>query len=154
MQKIHFSVRINAPVKTVWHAMLDDKTYREWTQVFAVGSHYVGDWNTGSKILFLGPSEKGMSGMVSRIHENRPYEFLLIEHVGLVQEGKEDMTSDEVKKWSGAFENYTFTEVDGQTEVAVNMDIDDTHKEVFDDLWPKALQKLKEVAESGMSEIR
>jgi uncharacterized protein YndB with AHSA1/START domain len=34
MQKIHSSILINAPREKVWHAMLDDKPYREWTKAF------------------------------------------------------------------------------------------------------------------------
>ena len=58
MQKLHFSIVINAPKKKVWHAMLDDKQYREWTEAFNPGSYYKGDWSKGSKILFLGQTRK------------------------------------------------------------------------------------------------
>lgn len=148
MQKLNFSIRINSPTEQVWKAMLEDKTYRIWTEAFSKGSHYVGDWNKGSKILFLGPDEKGiMRGMVSRIKENRLHEYISIEHLGIVHDGKEDTTSDAVKPWAGSLENYTFKEVDGKTELLVDMDINDEHKAAFEDMWPKALQILKELAE-------
>jgi hypothetical protein len=128
--------------------MLGEDTYPEWTEVFMPGSHYVGDWNEGSKILFLAPGETGeVSGMVSRIKENRKYEFISIEHLGFVQDGKEDTTSEEVKSWAGALENYTFKEKEGSTDVLVDMDTTEEHKEMFLDTWPKALEKLKELAE-------
>ena len=102
-----------------------------------------------SKILFLGPGEDGkLEGMVSRIAENRPHEYISIEHVGLIQGGKEDTTSEAVKKWAPAFENYTFREKNGGTEVLVDMDVDEAHKKMFEDLWPKALQKLRELVEA------
>lgn len=148
MQKLHFSIVINAPKEKVWDAMLGEDSYREWTNVFMPGSHYVGDWNEGSKILFLGPNERGkMDGMVSRIKENRQYEYVSIEHLGVVQDGKEDASSESVKGWAGALENYTFREKDGTTEVLVDMDTVEEYKEMFQDTWPKALQKLKELAE-------
>jgi hypothetical protein len=53
-----------------------------------------------------------------------------------------------VKKWAPAFENYTFREKNGATEVLVDMDIDEAHKTMFEDMWPKALEKLKELAEA------
>lgn len=112
------------------------------------GSHYVGDWNKGSKILFLAPGESGkMGGMVGRIKENRPYEYVSIEHLGIVEEGKEDTSSEAVQAWAGACENYTFKEANGATEVLVDMDTVDEYKEMFLNTWPKALQKLKELAE-------
>lgn len=149
MQKLSFSIEIKASKEKVWNTMLDDKTYRQWTEPFSPGSHYLGDWNKGSKILFLGPGENGkLGGMVSRIKENKLCEFISIEHLGVVQDGKEDTTSDAVKSWAGALENYTFKEKNYKTEVLVEIDINDEYKDMFNDMWPKALQKLKEIAEN------
>ena len=148
MQKIYHSIKINAPKEKVWHAMLDDAPYREWTSVFAEGSHYEGSWEKGGRITFIGPGEEGKEqGMASVIEENRPYEYLSIKHIGVITDGAPDTESEEVKKWAGAHENYTFKEADGVTEVSVDMDIEDEYKKMFDDLWPKALQKLKAVSE-------
>lgn len=148
MEKLNFSITINAEKEKVWNTMLDEKAYRAWTEVFSPGSYYDGDWNEGSKILFLGPGETGkMSGMVSRINENRPYEFISIEHVGIVEDGKEDTSSEAARNWAGALENYTFKDIGGKTEVLVEMDSMDEYKEMFENTWPKALQKLKELTE-------
>ncbi len=148
MDKLHFSIVINAPKEKVWNTMLDKDTYNEWTEAFAKGSHYDGAWSKGSKILFLAPGEKGEMGMVSRIKENQLYKYVSIEHLGVVQDGKEDTSSEAVKGWAGALENYTFKEKDGTTEVLVDTDSVDEYKEMFQDMWPKALQKLKELAEN------
>ena len=114
------------------------------------GSYYVGDWTTGSKILFLAPNKTGSSsGMVSRIRENRKYEFISIEHMGIVEDGKEDISSEAVKDWAGAQENYTFEELDGTTHLLVELDSADKYKEIFQDIWPKALQKLKQLIEKS-----
>ncbi|MFO7526554.1 MAG: SRPBCC domain-containing protein [Ignavibacteriaceae bacterium] len=150
MKKLNFSIVINAPKEKVWNTMLGDATYREWTTAFNEGSYYKGDWSKGSKIVFLGPNpETGKEGgMVSRIAENKLYEFVSIEHLGIINDGVEDTTSDEVKKWTPAFENYTFKEKNGTTEVIVEMDFHADYKEMFEGMWPKALQKLKELAEN------
>ena len=149
MQKLKVSIEINAPKEKVWNTMLDDKTYRMWTTPFNEGSYYKGDWSKGSKIIFLGPDpETGKEGgMVSRIAENKLYEFISIEHLGIIKDGVEDTTSEDVKKWTPTFENYTFQEKNGTTEVLVEMDINDEYKEMFEGMWPKALQVLKEIAE-------
>lgn len=153
MQRIRFSTTINAPRKKVWDTMLQDATYRVWTSAFnPKGSWYEGDWSRNSKIRFVGPDEHGnLGGMVSQIKENRPYEYISIEHIGLIQDGKEDTTSEAVKKWTPAFENYTFNARDGATELLVEMDIDEDHKTMFEDMWPKALQTLKQLAETSVS---
>ncbi|NUM47028.1 MAG: SRPBCC domain-containing protein [Anaerolineales bacterium] len=149
MQKLHFSMLIHAPKDKVWHVMLDDQPYREWTKAFNEGSYYKGNWEKGSKILFLGPDpntgEEG--GMVSRIAENKPYEFISIEHLGIVQNGVEDTTSEAARKWTPAFENYTFYEKDGATEVLVDIDVADEYAQMFNEMWPKGLRELKELAE-------
>ncbi len=129
--------------------MLDDATYRDWTSAFHAGSHYVGDWSKGSKILFLGPNSDGPGegGMVSRIAENTPYEFISIEHLGIIKNGVEDTTSEAAKKWAPAFENYTFNEVDGGTEVRIDMDMEDEHAALFETMWGDALKRLKAITE-------
>lgn len=149
MNRLHFSILIDAPKQKVWHTMLDDRTYREWTRAFNPGSYYRGDWNEGSKILFLGPDpETGEEGgMVSRIAESKRYESVSIEHLGIVRDGKEDTTSEIARKWTPAFENYTFKERDGGTEVLVDVDVEDEYVESFQQMWHDALQELKELAE-------
>lgn len=129
--------------------MLDDTTYREWTRAFNEGSYYKGSWDKGSKILFLGPDPKTgeEGGMVSRIAENKPYECISIEHLGIVKNGIEDTTSEEAKKWSPAYENYTFKEKDGETELLIDMDSADEMVDEFSKMWPTALEELKEIAE-------
>jgi hypothetical protein len=148
MDKLKFSIVINAPKEKVWDTMLEDRTYRIWTEEFTPGSHYIGSWDEGSKILFLGPANDGkLGGMVSRIKENKLHKFISIEHLGEVLDGVEDTTSDRVKIWSGALENYTFIEKDDKTELVVDMVINEEFKEMFEGMWPKALEKLKELSE-------
>lgn len=132
--------------------MLEDATYREWTKVFNEGSYFKGSWDEGSKIVFLGPGEEGKEGgMVARIKENRPHEFISIEHYGMIADGVEDTESEEVKAWMPAYENYTFTDKDGGTLLLIDMDVAEKYEAMFKDMWPKALLKLKEICEAGDS---
>ena len=150
MKRQQYSITINAPVQKVWDTMLQDKTYREWTAVFNKGgSYFEGSWEKGSKIKFIGPDEQGnLGGMSSIIADNQPLKFISIKHMGIIHNGVEDTTSDEVKGWVGALENYTFTDLgNGQTKIDVDIDVDDSMVKEFDEMWPKSLQKLKEIAE-------
>ena len=150
MQKLKQSIIINAPRQKVWDTMLSDATYRDWTSAFSPGSYYKGEWKTGSKMLFIGPAENGGEmGMVSRIAEARPYEFVSIEHLGIFANGVEDTTSDMAKKWSPAFENYTFTEEDGGTKLDIELDVMESEMAMMEDMWKKALPRLKELAEKN-----
>lgn len=149
MQKQRHAVTINAPREKVWKTMLEDATYRQWTSAFNPGSYYEGSWEKGSEIRFLGPDpETGKSGgMYARISENRPYEFVSIEHLGVIEDGVVDTTSEAVKKWTPAHENYTFNDTGAATELVVETDTEEEWAEMFEELWPKALQQLKALAE-------
>jgi len=144
MEKLNFSININAPREKVWGVLFDDKTYRIWAAEFMPGSYAETDWKTGSKTLFL--ASEG-NGMISRIAESRANEYLSIEHLGMVKDGKEDLESDEVKGWAGAHENYTLTGNGSNTELKIDMDADQQWKDYFLQTWPKALDKVKELAE-------
>ena len=150
MEKLRKTIFIDAPRAHVWDVMLTDQTYRDWTTAFTPGSHFVGDWSQGSKILFVGPSPDGAGemGMVSRIAENRPHEFISIEHLGIYRNGVEDTESPEAKKWAPAYENYTFAEKNGGTELTVEMDIDEAEQQTFATMWDAALARLKAIAEA------
>ena len=150
MKKLQYSITINAPKERVWDAMLEDKTYRQWTTPFKEGSYYEGSWEKGSEIKFLAP---GGSGMLSVIRENKRYEYISIEHIGLIHQGVEDRDSVEAKRWTPAFENYTLSEKDGQTTVSVDMEGADKYEEIFQDMWPKALQLLKEISEKPRGKV-
>lgn len=148
METIQFSILINADKQKVWDTMLEDKTYREWTKAFHAGSYYEGNWKKGSEIRFLGPNEDGtLGGMLSRIDENIKYQYISIEHLGVIKNGKVDTTSEEAKKWTPSFENYTFTEKGDQTELKIEMMVDPSYKAMFEDMWPKALDELKNLSE-------
>lgn len=151
MQKLHLSVFINASPEKVWDTMLNDATYRQWTSAFAEGSHYKGDWQQGSKILFLGPGRdgEGECGMVSRIKECRLHEFVSIEHLGEVKNGVEILDGDIAKSWAGALENYTFNAKDGATDLVIEMDISESEEEFMEEAWEKGLVKLKAMAEKS-----
>jgi hypothetical protein len=148
LEMLHFEILINATVEKVYRTMLDEIPYEEWTEVFSPGSHYKGSWEKGSKILFLGPDKNGeMGGMVSRIKENIPSKFVSIEHLGIVQNGKEVTTGKDIESWAGSLENYTFEQVNGNTLLSVDMHSNQEFKAYFLETWPKALNKLKAICE-------
>ncbi|WP_205510037.1 SRPBCC family protein [Longitalea arenae] len=145
MEKQEFKITIDAPREKVWKVLWTDDSYRAWTAPFSEGSHAVSDWKKGSKVLFL--DGNGM-GMVSKIDDAVPNEYMSFLHLGIVKDGVEDTESEEIKGWAGAHENYILKDVQGKTELQVELDIDEQHKEMFSDTFPKALQKVKELAEN------
>ncbi len=61
--------------------------------------------------------------------------------------GKEVISGDEVNIWTGALENYTFFEKNGNTLLSVDLDSNQQFKSYFTETWPKALNKLKSICE-------
>lgn len=146
MEKLTFSTIINAPREKVWNTMLAKDTYQAWTVPFHEGSTYEGNWEEGSEMKFIGPSEDGnMSGMYAVIAANRPYEFISIKHLGELNNG--ERTPWPVVEGEEGYENYTFKDADGGTEVLVTLTVPVEWKDMFNDMWPRALAKLKEIAE-------
>jgi len=145
-----FNIEINATKEKVWDVIFGEETYPKWTTVFGQGSSVKTDWKKGSKALFTDGSDRGM---ISRIADNVPNEFMSIEHLGMYDKGVEDYESEEVKSWAGAKENYTLTETEGKTHLHIYMEMEESEKnkqmiEMFSEMWPKALNKVKELAEN------
>lgn len=149
MKKLKFSTKINAPKKVVYKNMLEAENYKKWTSAFNPTSYYEGNWKKGETIYFLGIEEDGSrSGMLSRIEENIPNEFISIQHIGIVKKNDEITSGEEVEKWTPAFENYFFSEIDGITTLKVEMDSNEEYKEYFETVWPKAFEILKKICET------
>ena len=99
-------------------------------------------------MLFVGVDEKGeKGGMVSRIVENIPNQFVSIQHYGLLKADNEITEGPEVEKWANGFENYTFKENNGVTDVTVDLDTTEDFTDYMNESYPKALNKLKELCE-------
>ena len=145
MERLNFSVEINAPREKVWEVLWGDSSYRYWTGVFGEGSYAESDnWKEGTNVKFL--AENG-DGMLSLISVNRPNEHMSFKHLGMIKDGVEDTESEEVKKWSGAVESYTLQGNNGSTTLHIDMDMTPEHKEYFEKAWPKALDRVKELSE-------
>lgn len=151
MKRLNYKISIQCPIATVYDHLLglsEKSTYEEWTSIFSPTSSYEGNWETGSKILFVSLDDNGeKAGMVSRILENSKNKFVSIQHYGMLKSGEEITEGPEVDEWSGALENYSFEEADGGTIVTIGIDAAEEHKEYMDKLYPNALQKLKEICE-------
>ncbi len=146
MEKLTFTTIINAPREKVWKTMLEKDTYEQWAEIFQKGSTFEGSWDEGSDIIFTGPSDDAsVSGMYAKITAHRPQEFVSIRHIGEIKNG-EKRPWPTVEGQEG-YENYMFKDVDGGTEVLVELMVASEWKDMFAEMWPKALAKLKEVAE-------
>ncbi|HMR84938.1 MAG TPA: SRPBCC domain-containing protein [Niabella sp.] len=152
MKKLQFKTNIHAPIAKVYNTMLglDDKaTYEAWVAEFNPTSTFEGSWEKGTKILFIGTGEDGeKGGMVCEIAENIPNKFVSIRSYGILKGETEITEGEEIEKWTGGLENYTFEENNGITTVTVDIDMADDYVDYFNETYPKALSKLKSILES------
>jgi len=153
MKKLQFKSEIKAPVEKVYRSMLglDDKsTYEAWVSEFNPTSTFEGSWKKGEKIQFVGTDENGENGgMMAEIVENIPHQFVSIRTYGILKNGVEITAGPEVEQWVGGHENYFFEERNGITTVTVEIDIFDEYRDYFQEIYPKALNKLKSLIENS-----
>lgn len=151
MKKLQFKKEIKASSQRDYETMLglkDKSTYEFWTSAFNPTSTFEGSWDKGSKILFVGLDENGKKGgMVSEIVAHQPAKFVSIRHYGFLDGDKEITTGEQVEKWAGGHENYSFEENNGNTTVTVDLDTIEEYLDYFNNTYPAAMDKLKQISE-------
>lgn len=145
MKTLHYEIIIRAPRERVWRTMLDPDTYRIWTAEFAPGSCYEGSWDTGATIRFLASSGEGM---IATIEESRPFEYVSIHHLGKIRKGDAAASAPVSNSPGDAFERYTLREIDGVTDLEVTCDVTPDDEAVMNEMWPRALRRLKTLVET------
>ncbi len=147
MKKLTFSTQIKAAKEQVWETLWSDDTYPAWTSVFAEGSCAKSDWQEGSKILFHDGKGSGMSSRIARLVPNALMSF---EHLAVVKNGVENFEIAKKEGWHGSMESYTLQEKGDATTLVVELDADNSFEEYFKEKFPKALDKVREIAENQM----
>lgn len=149
MIKFETEIIINATREKVWEAIVDAKSFEEWTRHFSKGSFYRGAWTEGSEIRFLARDSDGKeSGMFSTIVINEFPEHILIKHLGIISNNQVDTESEIAREWTPAYEEYFIEKIDpNQTRLRIVADVPDSlQKEIFDS-WNLALPALKAISE-------
>lgn len=144
MKTLTFEITINAPRAIAWTNMLGAETYKSWTSPFSEGCYFVGSWDEGARIQFLSPSGDGMTAVIA---ENRPNEFVSIRHLGMIEKGVEDTTSEKVRAWAPAYETYRFVDAPGGCRVVVTLDTAPEWEQYMLETYPKALARLRALCE-------
>jgi uncharacterized protein YndB with AHSA1/START domain len=149
MNKLILWIDIHATQQVVWNAITQDAPYRKWTSVFDESSCFEGSWNTGDEIHFIGFDKDGNKmGMVSEIAESRYPEYISIRHLGYMQNGKTDTTSDAVREWAPSYENYRLEKTsENSTRFHLEMDVQEKYQAMFENQWPRAMGVLKDICE-------
>jgi len=143
MNKLQFSINIKARKQKVWDTLWQDQTFRQWANIIDEGTYMIGDFKEGSEIQFI--SAVNGYGVTSFIQKLTPTEFLLIKHSADTQDKGQN---ERDKQWTGGEESYSLSEKDGVTTLIATFDVPDELIDYFNEAYPKAFEKVKELAEN------
>lgn len=143
MKEMQFEVEIRATKERVWDTLWQDETLRQWAGVIDPGTHMVGNLKEGNEVQFISANGYGVTSLVEKLVEG---EFLLLRHSADTQgHGKQERE----KEWTGGRESYRLAEKDGTTTVTAAFDVPPELEEYFKVNYPKALERVKVLAESS-----
>lgn len=139
---MQFQVEIQAPKEKVWGTMWQDKTFRDWAGIIDPGTYMKGSLAQGNTVEFISAGNGyGVTSLVEKLINN---EYLLLRHQSDTQaSGKQERKPE----WTGGKESYTLTEKDGATTLTAAFDVPPEQEEYFTVHYPKALARVKELAE-------
>jgi uncharacterized protein YndB with AHSA1/START domain len=143
MKEMQFSIEINATKERVWDTLWQDQTFRDWASIIDPETYMVGDLKEGAEIQFI--SSANGYGVTSLVEKLVAGEFLVLRHRADTQE---DGTREREKQWTGGEESYSLAEKDGTTTLTVAFDVPPELEEEFKVSYPKALERVKVLAES------
>ena len=148
MKKLQFSIEINASKESVWATLWEDASFRVWANLIDEGTYMRGEMKEGNEIQFL--SSLNGYGVTSLIEKLKPNEFILLSHVA---DTKESGQQERKKEWTGGTESYSLAEINGVTTLIVKIDVPLEQEETFNVRFPKALERIKTLAEKTKVKI-
>lgn len=142
MKQLQFSVQIQAPRAVVWGTLWQDESFRDWAGLIDPGTYMVGELKEGNQIQFISAENGyGVTSLVDKVIEN---EQLVLLHQADTQDSGQNLRAPE---WTGGAEMYELREENGATILTATFDTPDELIELFNTLYPKALDRVRALAE-------
>jgi uncharacterized protein YndB with AHSA1/START domain len=141
MKEMQFSIEINATKEKVWDTLWQDETLREWAGIIDPGTYMVGELKEGNEVQYISGNGYGVTSLIEKLVAG---EFLLLRHRADTQEGGK---RERENQWTGGKESYSLAEKDGATTLTVAFDVPSELEEMFKVSYPKALERVKVLAE-------
>lgn len=141
MKELQFRVEINAGKVRIWDILWQDETFRQWASIIDPGTYMVGDLQEGNEVQFISENGYGVTSLVEKLTTN---EFLLLRHRADTQgNGKQERE----KEWTDDTESYSLAEEGSTTTLTAAFDVPPKMEEYFKVNYPKALERVKVLAE-------
>lgn len=143
MKELQFSMEIKASKAAVWATLWEDASFRDWANLIDEGTYMAGVMKEGKEIQFI--SSVNGYGVTSLVETLIPNEFVLLKHsADTIGSGR----GERDKEWTGGAESYSLAEKNGVTTLTVTMDVPIELEETFNSLFPRALDRVKALAET------
>lgn len=142
MKKLHFSILINTSKARVWSTLWEDKTFRDWANIIDEGQYMVGEIKERNEVQFISSvSGYGVTSLVEKLAQR---EFVSFRQMA---DTKDSGDQEREKEWTGGTESYSLAENEGVTTLTVSIDVPPGQEETFKIRFPKALERVKILAE-------
>lgn len=143
MNQLQFSIDINTDRETVWRILWEDETFREWSGIIDPETYMKGELKEGHEVQFISAANGyGVTSLVAKLVEN---EYLLFKHQADTQNtGAEERE----KEWTGGEESYSLSGNADTTILTVTFTVPPEQEKYFNDVFPKVIERIKELAEA------
>jgi hypothetical protein len=148
MKEMQFLIEINASKEKVWATLWNDVSFREWASMIDEGTYIKGTMEEGNEIQFISSvNGYGVTDLIEKLIRN---EFVLFRHsADTFESGKQIRTNE----WTGGSESYSLIEENGITTLMVKTDVPSEQEETFNIRFPRALERIKALAEGGSENV-
>lgn len=140
MQKLEFSVQINADVDRVWQVLFEQDDNGLWPAALDEGTAFEGTWAEGSIVKFLDSKNNGMYNLVEK---NILHNELRMKHLGWIMDGKLIP-----QNWGDSSVSYILISNENGTLLKGEINSLDEFVSFFEAKYPKNFTNIKELAET------
>lgn len=142
MKEMQFTVEIKAPKERVWQTLWQDQSFREWAGIIDPGTYMKGELKESGTVEFISAENGyGVTSLVDKLAEN---ELLVLRHSADTQENGQ---KERKEQWTGGKETYSLVEKNDGTTLTATFDVPLELEDHFKDTYPKAFNKIKNLAE-------
>lgn len=139
---MRFTTRVNASKEKVWEILWQDETLREWMEFVDPGTYMIGKLEKGLTVQFNSAEGYGVTSLVTEL---TPNEYVLFKHQADTKNVGEKTRDDQ---WANGTESYRLTETSTVTTLEMKFDVPLELEQIMLSSYPKALKKIKELAEN------
>jgi uncharacterized protein YndB with AHSA1/START domain len=143
MKELNYTTEISATPEKVWKTLWNDATFRDWAGIIDEGTYMKGTLKEGNDVEFI--SSVNGYGVTSFVEKFTPNKLAFFRHKADTQETG---TKSRDNEWTGTSEQYELHEKNGRTTLTIKTQVPPEQEETFEDRLPKALARIKELAES------